>query len=295
VITLAIDVPLPAEEALALVRAEVPEELELRAEPVEGGTRVVVEAAGPDIAAEEALAWFARELLAAATEERVGDWLVDRLARRPSGPRARDVYAEPLYHVPNFLLLLETLELGPGDELLEVGCGGGALLKRALRSGCRAAAIDHSEELLEVAREQNADAIAQGRLELVHGDAHALPFADERFTAAVSTGVFGFLHDPLAALREVRRTLRPGGRLAIFGGTKELRGTPAAPEPVASRLHWYEDDELERLALDAGFASATVTRPKLERHAREAGIPEEALPLFADSGSSNAQLLVGRR
>jgi ubiquinone/menaquinone biosynthesis C-methylase UbiE len=294
VITLSIEVTLDLERALALVRAEAPD-IDVRAEPTAGGTRLVWEMSEPEIDPGEVVAWFASELVSTAKEERIGDWITDRLARRPSGSRAWATYAEPLYHLPNFFLLLETLALGPGDELLEVGCGGGALLRRALRSGCRAAAIDHSEEMVRLAREQNADAIAEGRLEIVQADAHALPFADARFTVAVSTGVFGFLDDPLTALREVHRTLHPGGRLAIFGGTKELRGTPAAPEPVASRVHWYVNDELERLALDAGFAEATVTSPQLERHAREAGLPEEALQLFADSRPSYAQLLVARK
>jgi SAM-dependent methyltransferase len=294
VITLSIELTLDPETALALLRAKAPD-IDVRAEPTAGGTRLVWEMPQPETDPGELVAWFASELVSPAKAEQIGDWFTDRLARRPSGSRAWATYAEPLYHLPNFFLLLDTLALEPGDELLEVGCGGGALLRRALRSGCRAAAIDHSEEMVQLAREQNAGAIAEGRLEIVQGDAHVLPFADERFTAAVSTGVFGFLDDPLTALLEVHRTLRPGGLLAIFCGTKELRGTPAAPEPVASRIHWYDDDELERLALDAGFGDVTVTRPQLERYAREAGLPEDALPLFADSGPSYAQLLVARK
>jgi SAM-dependent methyltransferase len=107
------------------------------------------------------------------------------------------------------------------------------------------------------------------------------------------TGVLNFMPDPLKALSEIRRVLAGGGRLVLFTGSKELRGTPAAPEPIASRLHFYEDQELEELARKAGFAQAVVEHPDFEQFAREVGIPEEFLGLF--KGSAGGQLLVARK
>jgi ubiquinone/menaquinone biosynthesis C-methylase UbiE len=65
--------------------------------------------------------------------------------------------------------------------------------------------------------------------------------------------VFFFLADPLAALREARRVLESGGRIAICTTSPRLRGTPAAPEPLASRSHFYDNDELVALAATTGF------------------------------------------
>lgn len=62
----------------------------------------------------------------------------------------------------------------------------------------------------------------------------------------------------LAVLRECRRVLAPGGRLAVYTTSPRLRGTPAAPEPVASRGHFHESDELVALADRAGFVSVVV-------------------------------------
>jgi SAM-dependent methyltransferase len=73
--------------------------------------------------------------------------------------------------------------------------------------------------------------------------------------------MFFFLPDPASVLAESARVLRPGGRVAVFATSKELRGTPAAPEPMATRSRFYEDAELEQLARDARFAEASVTRP----------------------------------
>ena len=82
-------------------------------------------------------------------------------------------------HRPGFALVLDALALGPGDHLLELGCGGGAFLQQALQSGCRAKAVDPSAEMVRVARELNAEAIDEGRLEIVQGVAENLPFADD--------------------------------------------------------------------------------------------------------------------
>jgi SAM-dependent methyltransferase len=207
------------------------------------------------------------------------------LARRPSGEPARDVYRDPLYHRPNFRVLLSELDLSADDYLLEVGCGGGALLEEALRSGCRAAAVDHSAEMVQVAREANHDAVAEGRLDVIEASADRLPFPDTTFTCAVMTGVLGFLPDPVAALAEIRRVLARGGRLAVLGSDPELRGTPAAPEPIARRLRFYDDEELGRIGREAGFTEVRVERRDLEPFAREVGVPQEHLPLFAGTGA----------
>jgi hypothetical protein len=61
---------------------------------------------------------------------------------------------------------------------------------------------------------------------------------------------------------------------------------------MASRLHFYEDDELQGLAQKAGFGEAHLEHPDFEPLAREAGIPEEHLDLFRSRGG---QLLVARK
>ena len=274
--------------------------VELRFEPIEGGTRVTLEHAEWDRVlgdqGDELAGWFAGEvaapLLRAMAPRRLGDWITDRKTRRPSGPQARAFYRDPLYHRPNFKAILKVLGLKDDDYLLEVGCGGGAFLEEALRSGCKAAAIDHSSEMVKLAREVNREAVSRNRLEIREGEADSLPYSEGTFTCAVMTGVFGFISDPLKALSEIRRVLVRGGRLVLFTGSKELRGTPAAPEPMASRLHFYEDQELEELARKAGFDEATVERPDFEQSAREVGIPEESLGLF--KGRTGGQLLVAR-
>jgi len=245
----------------------------------------------------ELLGWFATEIAApmikATAPNSLGDWITDRGARRPSGARSRGFYKNPIYHWPNFLAILDVLSLGPGDRLVEIGCGGGAFLHEALKSGCTAAAVDHSPDMVRLATEVNADAVASNRLKISLGDAEKIPFENGSFTDAVMTGVLGFISDPSRAFGEAFRVLKGGGKFVAYTGSKEMKGTPAAPEPAASRLHFYDDAELVDLARRAGFAEARVEHPAMYEHAKKAGVPEADLEMFR--GASGSQLLVATK
>ena len=65
--------------------------------------------------------------------------------------------------------------------------------------------------------------------EVAFGRAEELPFVDGAFTVVTMSIVFFFLEHPVAVLRECRRVLGPGGRLAVYTTVPALRGTPAAP------------------------------------------------------------------
>ena len=186
------------------------------------------------------------------SDDRFDDWLTDRVARRPAGARAREVYGAEEVHDWARRAILDALELGPGDHLLEIGCGGGLLLRDATACGARATGLDHSSEMVSLAAERAPAA------EVVFGEAERLPFPDATFTAVVLAVVFFFLDEPVAVLRDCRRVARPGGRLAVYTTGPELRGTPAAPEPLASRGHFYTDEELVGIARSAGWRDAAV-------------------------------------
>jgi demethylmenaquinone methyltransferase/2-methoxy-6-polyprenyl-1,4-benzoquinol methylase len=98
----------------------------------------------------------------------------------------------------------------PGDRVLDSCCGTGDLAIACLRAGGRVKGLDFSERMLERARKKSDE------IEWIEGDALALPFADGSFDAAtVGFGVRN-LEDLGKGLGELRRVLRPGGRLAIL-------------------------------------------------------------------------------
>jgi demethylmenaquinone methyltransferase / 2-methoxy-6-polyprenyl-1,4-benzoquinol methylase len=100
--------------------------------------------------------------------------------------------------------------VSPGDRVLDSCCGTGDLAIACLRAGGRVTGLDFSERMLDRARRKSDE------VEWVEGDALALPFAESSFDAAtVGFGVRN-LEDLGKGLGELRRVLRPGGRLAIL-------------------------------------------------------------------------------
>src|SRR5260370_41739998 len=126
-----------------------------------------------------------------------------------------------------------------------------------------------SPAMVRLAQGVNHDAVAEGRRAVQQASADHLPFPDATFTCAAMTGVIGFLPDPIAALQEIRRVLREGGRLVVLGRDPTMRGAEAGPEPMASRLRFSGDDELRRLPLEGGFDRGNVVRRALLPFARK--------------------------
>jgi ubiquinone/menaquinone biosynthesis C-methylase UbiE len=107
--------------------------------------------------------------------------------------------------------------------VLEVGVGSGVNLPLYGRSVTRFVGLDPSPELLRLASGRTADAIVP--LSLLRGSAEHLPFADAVFDTIVMTWTLCSIPNPIAALTEMRRVLRPGGRLLFVehGLSPEIR------------------------------------------------------------------------
>lgn len=99
------------------------------------------------------------------------------------------------------------------DRLLDVGCGtGGAVLAAARRPVERACGIDVSPGMIERARANAGDLT---NVDFRGADAEAIPYPDGAFTVVVCTNSFHHYSDPARALGEIRRVLRPSGRLVL--------------------------------------------------------------------------------
>ena len=159
----------------------------------------------------------------------------------------------------------------PGQRVLDVACGTGALtLAVAERVGPegRVVGLDRNPEMLEVARRKSS------RIDWQEAAAEALPFPDTSFDAVVSQFGLMFFADRVAALREMWRVLRPGGRLAVavFDAIEHSPGYAALCE-VLDRLFGEaigdglrapfvlgDAGRLQELAAAAGIGDARVTR-----------------------------------
>jgi SAM-dependent methyltransferase len=101
--------------------------------------------------------------------------------------------------------------LGPGVRLLDAGCGTGQFGIAFARFGCRVMGVDLSPAMLDRAR-RNAET-AGVAIDFAPGPIDRMPAPTDAFDAVFARTVLQLLPDPLAALRELRRVLRPGGRL----------------------------------------------------------------------------------
>lgn len=160
----------------------------------------------------------------------------------------------------------DAARLGPGDRVLDVACGTGAVATEALRRvgpEGQVAGLDLSPDMLAVARRKLPG------LDLRQGRAEELPFDDEAFDAVTCQFGLMFFEDRDAALRQIRRVLRPGGRLsvAVWDALERTPGYKALTEIVEKHLgaaagvpiraaFALGDVDVMRSMLDvAGFAS----------------------------------------
>jgi SAM-dependent methyltransferase len=112
---------------------------------------------------------------------------------------------------------LERLDVGPGDLLLDAGCGEGRHCFGALARGAGVVGLDLDRDSL---RAGGAALRRRGRelerlASVLQGDAFALPFRDASFDRVICAEVMEHVHDYRGAARELARVLRPGGRLAV--------------------------------------------------------------------------------
>lgn len=164
--------------------------------------------------------------------------------------------------------LLDAVE--NGDRLLDVGCGNGQLTRLAAGRAAHATGVDLSGPMLARARARSANV---PNVTFEQGDAQIHPWPDDAFDIAVSRFGVMFFADPVAAFANVRRGLRPGGRLAFVCMTA-LAGTdigrvfaamaPFLPQPTGpdgTGPTSFADPERSRSVLtEAGFADVTCTR-----------------------------------
>jgi SAM-dependent methyltransferase len=149
------------------------------------------------------------------------------------------VRAEPAYRAYK-ARVARHLRPVAGGRYLEVGCGTGADANAlAVRHGVDVVGVDASETMV-------AEARRRGLVEAVVADAASLPFGDESFAGAWADRTFQHLADPDAALAELVRVTRPGGRIVVVDPDYDTQVVAVEDQGLARRVLRFRADHALR-------------------------------------------------
>lgn len=174
-----------------------------------------------------------------------------------------------------------------GRRILDIGCGAGPLTEQLLQRGATVSGFDASQAMIDLAQQRLG-----GQAELqVAALGQQLPYADDSFDDAVASLVFHYLPDWKPALDEVRRVLKPGGRLIMsvnhpilypfnhrgedyFQLAKHTDEVAFNGQP-AQLTYWHRPlDETMMALIRGGFAIERVWEPPYAKDAPAEVVPE---------------------
>jgi ubiquinone/menaquinone biosynthesis C-methylase UbiE len=213
----------------------------------------------------------------------------------PSVPKAYDEFFVPRLFEPWAKLLLDEVELRPGESVLDVATGPGTVARlAAMRLGAqgRVVATDIAQPMLDIAKAKTQPP-ASASIEYLLSPAAPLAFPTEAFDAVLCQQGLQFFPDRAAALREMRRVLKPTGRgaIAVWAELERnqifaafhaaLRATVPSElaELMTAPFSWPSGAALKAAAEEAGFRKVRLLTPILPM-VLEDGV-EQAVQSFA--------------
>ena len=161
-------------------------------------------------------------------------------------------------HAPLTNWGLSLLDFQDKWTMLDIGCGGGATLKRLLKhsDGATAHGIDISAEAVAKAKKVNARTLDK-QVFVIQGSAEKLPYPDAMFDLITAVETVYFWPDLPSCLQEVYRVLKPGGRFAIM---VEVLDRTSIWTEIVDGMTVYSPDELLALLNSAGFIHTAIHR-----------------------------------
>ena len=157
---------------------------------------------------------------------------------------------------------LDFVNVPAEGEILDIGCGGGANLKRLMQRSLngKVTGVDYSPVSVQKSAKVNAAAIKEGRCQVLSANVAQLPFADNTFTMATAFETIYFWPDIEKSFAEVRRVLAPGGKFLIVNEDDGLSGNNEKWEKIIDGMHTYTPEEVKTHLAAAGFQNITIHR-----------------------------------
>lgn len=153
--------------------------------------------------------------------------------------------------------LADRTGVGPGDRVVDVGCGSGSAVRLARRRGAEVVGVDPSDAMLRVARWFTRDRTVAWR----EGTAEALPLDDGWATVAWSLASVHHWRDVERGIAECHRVLAPGGQLLVV----ERHTSPDATGMASHGWHDAQTDAFASQCRDAGFVEVSATHERVGR------------------------------
>src|SRR5258707_4339917 len=174
---------------------------------------------------------------------------------------------------------------GPDDTVLDVACGPGLLACAFARVARHATGVDMTPAMLEQARKAQQE---QGlkNVSWLPGDVYSLPFASAQFSIASSRFAFHHLQDPMAALEEMKRVCKPGGRIVVadMAPLPEKCAALTAAELLRDPSHVRA---LPTEALCGMFVQASLATPQINRYRMEGELEDLLSRSFPNEGDAD--------
>ena len=152
---------------------------------------------------------------------------------------------------------VESLTPDQGATVLDIGCGGGAAIKNlaAQIPDGTVYGIDHSAEMVDLAKRVNRSNVASGRVIVDHASVSDLPYPDATFDIATAFETIQFWPNLDGDLQEVHRVLKPGGTFMIINRYPDLSGKNA---DWADVLQIHSAAEYQEHLTAAGYQAITI-------------------------------------
>jgi SAM-dependent methyltransferase len=159
------------------------------------------------------------------------------------------------------------VDAGLDFTILDIGCGGGRTIDRlaSVTTGGKVYGVDYSPASVEVSREMNAKWVGQGRVDVQLGSVSHLPFDDATFDLVTAVETHYYWPDLPRDVREVMRTLVPGGTFLVIAETYRGRTNDWAYRPTMQlllRAAYLSPGEHRALLENAGFERVEVFEEK---------------------------------